>query len=171
MKDIISGYIELLGQTILIQREVEKLPKGYISEKTIGGKKYCYLQARNGSTVESKYIKNAEEVKNGIALRKKYESELQTISERIAKLESAAKMLDENVSRRLRVLKLSTGMDSISLAEKERRISFSDAMTSIEGVPVSDRVKNDLDNWKNGNTTFLSIFEQTLRRYGFVKEV
>ena len=44
-------------------------------------------------------------------------------------------------------------------------------MTSIEGVPISDRVKNDLANWKNGNITFLSVFEQTLRRYGFVTEV
>ena len=73
--------------------------------------------------------------------------------------------------RKLKMLKLTSGMDSISADEKEKRISFSDAMTSIEGVPVSDRVKNDLANWKNGNITFLSVFEQTLRRYGFVTEV
>ena len=59
----------------------------------------------------------------------------------------------------------------ISTSEKEKRISFSDAMTSIEGVPVSERLKNDLTNWKNGNITFLSVFEQTLKRYGFVTEV
>ena len=62
-------------------------------------------------------------------------------------------------------------MDNISADEKEKRISFSDAMTSIEGVPVSDKVKTDLANWKKGNITFLSVFEQTLRRYGFVTEV
>ena len=73
--------------------------------------------------------------------------------------------------RKLKMLKLTSGLDSISADEKEKRISFSDAMTSIEGVPVSDRVKNDLANWKNGNITFLSVFEQTLRRYGFVTEV
>ena len=68
------------------------------------------------------------------------------------------------------MLKLTNGMDNISSEEKEKRISFSEAMTSIEGVPVSDRVKSDLANWKNGNITFLSVFEQTLRRYGFVTE-
>ena len=73
--------------------------------------------------------------------------------------------------RKLKMLKLTSGMDSISAYEKEKRISFSDAMTSIEGVSVSDRVKKDLANWKNGNITFLSVFEQTLKRYGFVTEV
>ena len=72
--------------------------------------------------------------------------------------------------RKLKILKLASGMDSISADEKEKRISFSDAMTAIEGVPVSDRVKSDLANWKNGNITFLSVFEQTLRRYGFLTE-
>ena len=90
---------------------------------------------------------------------------------RLADIETAAGLLDKALFRKLIVLKLTSGMDSISTDEKEKRISFSDAMTSIEGVAVSDRVKKDLTNWKNGNITFLSIFEQTLRRYGFVKEV
>ena len=74
------------------------------------------------------------------------------------------------ILRKLKILKLTNGMDNISSEEKEKRISFSEAMTSIEGVPVSDSVKSDLANWKNGNISFLSVFEQTLRRYGFVTE-
>ena len=90
---------------------------------------------------------------------------------RLADIETAAELLDKALLRKLKMLKLTSGMDSISADEKEKRISFSDAMTSIEGIPVSDIVKNDLANWKNGNITFLSVFEQTLRRYGFVTEV
>lgn len=121
---------------------------------------------------ESKYIKAEEyqDIKNQLSLRKEYEAELPEISKRLADIETAAELLDKAILRKLKMLKLTNGMDNISSEEKEKRISFSEAMTSIEGVPVSDRVKSDLANWKNGNISFLSVFEQTLRRYGFVTE-
>ena len=173
MTDIIFEYKELLAQKLEIEQKLNVLPKGYISKKKIGGKQYLYLQTRNGDTVESKYIKaeEADEIANQISLRKEYEAELPEILIRLADIETAAELLDKALLRKLKMLKLTSGMDSISADEKARRISFSDAMTSIEGVPVSDRVKNDLANWKKGNITFLSVFEQTLKRYGFVTEV
>ncbi len=173
MRGIIFEYKELLASKLEIEQKLSVLPRGYISKKTIGGKPYLYLQTRNGDTVESKYIKAEEvgEITNQLSLRKKYEAELPEIILRLADIETATELLDKSLLRKLRMLKLTSGMDSISAEEKEKRISFSDAMTSIEGVPVSDRLKNDLANWKNGNITFLSIFEQTLRRYGFATEV
>ena len=173
MTDIIFEYKELLASKLEIEQKLNVLPKGYISKKTIGGKQYLYLQTRNGDTVDRKYIKaeEAEEVTNQISLRKEYESQLPEILIRLADIETAAELLDKALLRKLKILKLTSGMDSISADEKEKRISFSDAMTSIEGVPLSDRVKKDLANWKNGNISFLSVFEQTLRRYGFVTEV
>lgn len=172
MTDIINEYKELLALKLEIEQQLSNLPKGYISKKTIGGKQYLYLQNRNGDTVESKYIKAEEyqDIKNQLSLRKEYETELPEISKRIADIETAAELLDKAILRKLKMLKLTNGMDNISSEEKEKRISFSEAMTSIEGVPVSDMVKNDLANWKNGNITFLSVFEQTLRRYGFATE-
>jgi len=173
MTDIIFEYKELLATKLEIEQKLSVLPKGYISKKTIGGKQYLYLQTRNGDTIESKYIKadEVEEITNQISLRKEYEAQLPKILIRLADIETAAELLDKALFRKLKMLKLTSGMDSISADEKEKRISFSDAMTSIEGVPVSDKVKNDLANWKNGNITFLSVFEQTLKRYGFVTEV
>ena len=173
MTDIIFEYKELLASKLEIEQKLSVLPKGYISKKTIGGKQYLYLQTRNGDTVASKYIKAEEldEITSQLSLRKEYEAELPEILIRLADIETAAEFLDKALLRKLKMLKLTSGMDSISADEKEKRISFSDAMTSIEGVPVSDRVKTDLANWKNGNITFLSVFEQTLRRYGFVTEV
>ena len=173
MTDIIFEYKKLLAQKLEIEQKLSVLPRGYISKKTIGGKQYLYLQTRNRDTVESKYIKaeELEEITKQLSMRKEYESELPEILIRLADIETAAELLDKALLRKLKMLKLTSGMDSISADEKEKRISFSDAMTSIEGVPVSDRVKNDLANWKKGNITFLSVFEQTLRRYGFVTEV
>ena len=173
MTDIIFEYKELLATKLEIEQKLSVLPKGYISKKKIGGKQYLYLQTRNGDTVESKYIKAEEldEITSQLSLRKEYEAELPEILIRLADIETAAELLDKALLRKLKMLKLTSGMDSISADEKEKRISFSDAMTSIEGVPVSDKVKKDLENWKNGNITFLSVFEQTLRRYGFVTEV
>ena len=173
MTDIIFEYKELLAEKLEIEQNLAVLPRGYISKKTIGGKQYLYLQTRNGDTVESKYIKaeEVEELTDQLSLRKEYEAELPEVLLRLSKIETAAELLDKALLRKLKILKLASGMDSISAEEKEKRISFSDAMTSIEGVPISDRVKNDLANWKNGNITFLSVFEQTLRRYGFVTEV
>ena len=173
MTDIIFEYKELLASKLEIEQKLSVLPKGYISKKTIGGKQYLYLQTRNGDTVESKYIKaeEADEITNQISLRKEYEAKLPEVILRLADIETAAELLDKALLRKLKMLKLTSGMDSISADEKEKRISFSDAMTSIEGVPVSDKVKRDLNDWKNCNVTFLSIFEQTLKRYGFSAEV
>ena len=173
MTDIIFEYKELLAEKLEIEQNLAVLPRGYISKKTIGGKQYLYLQTRNGDTVESKYIKaeEVEELTDQLSLRKEYEAELPEVLLRLSKIETAAELLDKALLRKLKILKLASGMVSISADEKEKGISFSDAMTAIEGVPVSDKVKTDLANWKKGNITFLSVFEQTLRRYGFVTEV
>ena len=173
MTNIVFEYKKLLEQKNLIEKKLAILPKGYISKKTIGCKQYLYLQTRSGDTIESKYIKaeEAEEITSQISLRKEYETALPQVILRLADMEAAVELLDKSLLRKLKVLKLTSGMDSISADEKEKRISFSNAMTSIEGVPISDRLKNDLTNWKNGNITFLSVFEQTLKRYGFATEV
>ena len=173
MTDIIFEYKELLEQINKIEQKLATLQKGYISKKMIGGKQYSYLQTRNGDTVESKYIKSkeVEGIAKQLSLRKELEAQLPELSARISDIEAAAELLDKTLLRKLRLLKLSSGMDNMSAAQKEKCISFCDAMTAIEGVSVSDTVKNDLANWKGGNTTFFSVFENTLKRYGFVTEV
>lgn len=46
--------------TAKVEQEINELPKGYISEKKINGKNYCYLQFRENGKVKSVYIKNNE---------------------------------------------------------------------------------------------------------------
>ena len=63
--------------------------------------------------------------------------------------------------------KLCEGMDTLTLEEKERCLSFAEAINAIEGLTISTELKQQLEKWKNGETTFYQVFEDTLKRYGF----
>lgn len=58
-------------------------------------------------------------------------------------------------------------MDSLNLEEKERCLSFGSSMIAINGMTVSDEAAKEIEMWKKGEQTFLTMFEKTLRRYGF----
>lgn len=64
--------------------------------------------------------------------------------------------------------KLCEGMDDLTLEEKERCLSFAEAMNAIEGLTISTELKQHLERWKNGETNFYQVFEDTLKRYGFL---
>ena len=63
--------------------------------------------------------------------------------------------------------KLCEGMDALTLEEKERCLLFAEAINEIEGLTISTELKQQLEKWKNGETTFYQVFEDTLKRYGF----
>lgn len=71
------------------------------------------------------------------------------------------------MKRKQDLFKLCNGMDELNINKKEKCLSFSEAMLLIEGMKVSDEVALALEEWKEGNVTYLSIFESTLQRYGF----
>ena len=106
-----------------------------------------------------------------IRLRKQYEAELPKLNTRLSELEQATRLIGHGLDRRLLLLKLGAGMDKLSAEQKERCISFADAMNAIEGVPASEQTAKGLTDWQNGKMSYLSVFEATLRRYGFGAEV
>ncbi len=75
--------------------------------------------------------------------------------------------MDKVIKRKQDLFNLCNGMDELDIHIKEKCLSFSKAMLSIEGMEVSDEVALDLKEWKEGKVTYLSIFESTLQRYGF----
>lgn len=75
--------------------------------------------------------------------------------------------MDKNLQRKQGLFNLCNGMDELDIHEKEKCLSFSEAMLSIEGIKVSEEVALALEEWKEGKRTYLSIFESTLKRYGF----
>ncbi|MCB5712833.1 hypothetical protein [Lactonifactor longoviformis] len=166
-------YKNLLERKVKLETELQTLVQGYISKKTIKGKTYCYLQNRVGGKLISQYLKREEvnEITEQIARRKQYEAELPKLKARLKELEQAARLLGKNINRQLMLLKLSTGMDSLSAEQKRRSSSFAGAMNAVEGIPISEQTAQEIAAWQNGNKPFLSIFEATLKRYGFFAEV
>ena len=76
-----------------MQSELDALPKGYTSRKTIRGRRVHYLQKRQGDKIVSRYIPAAQ---------------LQDIEGRIERrrqLRAAIREADENIKRLRRVLK------------------------------------------------------------------
>ena len=170
---VLSEYKDLLERKSKLETELQELVQGYISKKTIKGNTYCYLQNRVGGKLTSQYLKS-EQVDTfieQIARRKECEAELPSLKARLSELEQAADLLGKNISRQLMLLKLSTGMDSLTAEQKRRSSSFAVAMNAVEGIPVSEQTARDIAAWQNGNKPFLSIFEATLKRYGFSAEV
>ncbi len=65
-----------------IKEEIERLPKGYISNKTINGKIHHYLQWNENGKIKSKYIPDSlyDEVKEKLEEKKKLQKELKVAS-------------------------------------------------------------------------------------------
>ena len=170
---IVSEYTELLEKKARLEKDLSVLPQGYISKKNISGKTYYYLQNRVSGKMTGEYLKKDEvdRVYEQIRLRKQYEAELPKLNTRLSELEQATRLIGHGLDRRLLLLKLGAGMDKLSAEQKERCISFADAMNAIEGVPASEQTAKGLTDWRNGKMSYLSVFEATLRRYGFGAEV
>lgn len=169
---VTKEYRMLIDKKHNLESEMHSLPGGYISKKNIKGNAQYYLQRREGSKVVGVYIRSdqVDDIALKIERRKTIVEELLEISERLVQLEQAAKLIDKNMFCNLMVYKLSAGMDLLNPEEKERCSSFGYAMNAIEGVYVSKETDAEIDGWKKGDKSFLSVFENTLRRYGFPVE-
>ena len=83
-------YLELERK---IEKRIKDLPKGSIKERIIGGRKYYYLQYREGKKVVHKYLgKNKpEELIKQIKERKALLEELKKVKEALALINRAEK--------------------------------------------------------------------------------
>ncbi len=72
---------EKLKQISELTRQISKLPKGYISKKTIGGKTYYYHQWSENGTKQGRYLKDEELVilSNEIDKRKELQKQLSAL--------------------------------------------------------------------------------------------
>lgn len=165
-------YRLLIEKKHNIESELSNLPLGYVSKKNIKGNEQYYLQRREGRKIVGSYIRSDEvnSIFEKIERRKALTEELPQIDTRLKELEKAAKLIDKNLFCHLMVYKLSLKMDTLNNYEKEKCASFGDAMNAIEGVAVSEETAAEINAWKKGDMPFLSVFEDTLKRYGFPVE-
>ena len=169
---VTEEYLGLTEKKQALKKEALSLPTGYISKKVIKGNAQYYLQRRAGKRIKSTYIRinEVDDISAKIERKKVIAKQLDSIEERIVQLELAAKLIDSDLFCRLMVYKLSAGMDDLDEREKERCSSFGDAMNAVEGVMASNEVTTEINEWKSSEKTFLAVFENTLKRYGFPTE-
>ncbi|MDD4146771.1 MAG: hypothetical protein PHS83_06765 [Clostridia bacterium] len=86
VKNLLKDELERLKRMeIAYQKKVNELPKGVIVEKQIYGKKYPYLQRRQGNKVISIYLKHddVDIIMKQVKERKSHEKSLKNIKEDI----------------------------------------------------------------------------------------
>ncbi len=173
MYSLANEYSQLLERKQEIETALGSCAKGYISEKTINGKRYSYLQTKIKGKLTSTYLKTEEvdKVQSQLTQRREYEEELPGIDLRIKELEQAANLIGKGIDRALMLLKISTGMDQLEQEQKAKCISFANSMNAVEGVPVSEQTAAEIALWQNGQKSFQAVFSATLKRYGFTVEV
>ena len=68
------------------QEEQDRLPKGSLSEKTVGDRIYYYLKYRDGKKVISQYISKSriDEIREQIEKRKHIEGMIKSLQEELA---------------------------------------------------------------------------------------
>ena len=166
-------YKKVLSKRADITSSLDSLPDGYISEKTINGTKQYYLQKRVGKRIIGKHISSSElsSVRLGLSKRESLEKELIVIEERLVSIEDASKLVSHNLYKRLLLLKACMPMEELSTDAKVRASSFAEAMNAIEGIPATSEMKSNINAWHSGEVTFLSLYEATLKKYGFPVEV
>ena len=166
-QELYDEYASLLRDKAERQNNLALLKDGYISSKTISGKKYAYLQYRVDGKLVSEYIKDDRlpEVRAELDKRIASISRISEINDRLEKLETAADILSKSLRRKLITLRRCAAMETMTFEEREKSLSFSSAMTALEGIPTSKETEGTLSRWVAGNFSFHESFQNTLRAY------
>ena len=79
---LIEEYDRSLRILHAIEEENKSLPRGSIRQKIVGGRKYYYLQYREGKQVRSKYVKKAdlELLQQNLKRRKENEASIKELT-------------------------------------------------------------------------------------------
>ena len=163
--ELFSEYASLLREKKDCQNVITSLKNGYISTKTISGKKYTYLQHRVGGKLSSEYIREdcLPKVRDELDKRTIMLKKIKAIDERIEKIETAVAILDSNLCRKLIILRRCAVMDSMPFDEREKSLVFGSAMTALEGISAHEEIEKNLARWANGDFSFQESYLNTLR--------
>ena len=166
-QELYDEYASLLRDKTECQNSLAVLKNGYISTKTISGKKYTYLQYRVNGKLISKYVKDdcLPEVRAALDKRTVLLSRMNEIDGQLEKIESAVAILDENLLRKLIILRRCAVMETMSFEERGKSLAFGSAMTALEGIPASEETEKNLSRWATGDLSFQESFLNTLRAY------
>ena len=165
--ELYNEYMLLLREKADCQNNLTVMKDGYISTKTISGKKYAYLQYRVDGKLLSEYIRedNLPGIQTELDKRARTLEKIREIDSRLVKIEAAADILDISLRRRLVTLRRCAVMETMPFEDRTKSLAFGNAMTALEGIPASEETEKNLSSWANGGMSFQESFLNTLRAY------
>jgi len=165
-------YASLAGEMATHQNELDSLKSGYISNKTISGRSYPYLQKRENGMLVSEYIRKHDlpNVKAELNERKRLLVRIKEITKSLDKIENAAKTLDSGLYRKMVTYRRCVLMDLLSLEERRKSSDFSHAMTALEGIPLNTDTELRIYLWENGKKSFYDCYMSTLRAHKLAED-
>ena len=166
-QEIYNEYNSLLSQRDMYIEALSPLTEGYISTKTISGRRYFYLQKVINGKINSKYIKAdmLPQVKSELLKRKETEKAISHVNGEIRRIETAVKILDKPLYQKLIILRRCSLMDSMPIDMRKKSLGFGNAMSAIEGIPVSAETESTLSSWAMGQSSFTDGFMRVLAKY------
>ena len=169
-QELYNEYIELLERFSSLTMELQELPRGYICTKTISGKEYYYLQYTQFGKKKSEYIRETilSETKTMLERRDAINNELAFINQEMNRLETAVRILSPNLSQLFFYTKQCAQMDAMPIPKRSKAVSFSKAITDLEGLPASSETEENLLQWANGHKSFSDVYLPTLNRYQMI---
>jgi len=162
-----SEFVSLLKDKAECLNVLAELRNGYISTKTITGKQYAYLQYRVDGKLSSEYIKQEHlpGVRSELNERADKSGKIREIDGRLEKIEAAARILDQDLYRKLILLRRCSVMETLPYEERKKSLVFGSAMKALEGIPVREETEMNLQRWANGDLSFQDSYFDTLRAY------
>ena len=169
-QELYDEYNELLQRFSSLTLELQELPRGYICTKTISGKEYYYLQYTHLGKKKSEYIRETllSETKTMLERRDAINNELAFINQEMNRLETAVRILSPNLSQLFFYTKQCAQMDAMPITKRSKAISFSKAITDLEGLPATSETEENLLQWANGHKSFADVYLPTLNRYQMI---
>ena len=166
-QELRNEYTSLLRDKAGCQNALATLKDGYISIKTISGKKYAYLQYRVAGKLSSEYVREDQlpGIRAELDERAGILERVRETDTKLEKIEAAANILDKNLYRELIILRRCANMDAMPFKEREKALAFSSAMTALEGIPASPKTEENLSRWATGEVSFRESYLNTLRAY------
>ena len=170
-QELLLEYKDLLAEDIRLRQEMHQIPKGYLVTKKIAGKDYLYLQYTVQGKKKSEYVReeDALRIRSSIARRESVKAEMDAVRREQNRLESAAKILDNNLYRTFMFLKQCAEMDAMPLEKRAGALSFARAMTALEGLPAKDETEQNLLLWAKGQKLFSDFYMKSLQSYRVVE--
>jgi hypothetical protein len=82
-------YDRMKKMRVTMKKEMDSLPKGYISKKIIKGRQYSYLQMRQAGKIVSKFIpaQNIEAIEKQVERRNQLKMSINEIDKNLKKIE------------------------------------------------------------------------------------